>query len=134
MYDGEIGEPPFMFEPSGTRVIISTPQASTTSSMPAPIMPAASDVACCDEPHWLSTVVAATSIGRPCASQATRAMLNDCSPTCETQPPTTWPTARRIDAGALDRRALHRAEQIGGMEAGESALAAPDRGSAPLRR
>ena len=61
--------------------------------MPAPIMPAASEVACCDEPHWLSTVVAATSIGKPWPSHATRAMLNDCSPTCDTQPPMICPTS-----------------------------------------
>jgi hypothetical protein len=65
------------------RVIISTPHASTRSSMPAPTSPAASVVACWLEPHWLSTVVAATSCGSPCASHAVRAMLNDCSPTCE---------------------------------------------------
>ena len=37
---GGIGNPPtVMFDPSGTRVIISRPQARTRSSMPAPIMP-----------------------------------------------------------------------------------------------
>ena len=54
-------------------------------------------------------------------------MLKDCSPTCETQPPMTWPTARRVDAGALDRGALHGAEQVGRMQARKPALAAPDR-------
>ena len=38
-------------------------------------------VACCDEPHWLSTVVAAAEIGRPAASQAVRVMLKACMPT-----------------------------------------------------
>ena len=50
-------------------------------------------VACWHEPHWLSTVVAAAVNGRPAVSHAVRAMLNDCSPTWLTQPPTTWPTA-----------------------------------------
>ena len=33
--------------------------------------------------------------GRPCASHAVRAMLNDCSPTCETQPPIDLADRRR---------------------------------------
>jgi hypothetical protein len=73
------------------RVIISTPHARTRSSMPAPTRPAASDVACCEEPHWLSTVVAATSIGKPCEIHAVRAMLKACSLTCDTQPPMICP-------------------------------------------
>jgi hypothetical protein len=48
--------------------------------------PAPSEVACWLEPHWLSIVVCGTSKGSPCESHAVRAMLNDCSPTWETQP------------------------------------------------
>ena len=57
------------------------------SSRPAPIRPAPSVAACWLEPHWLSIVVEGISIGNPCESQAERAMLYDCSPTWETQPP-----------------------------------------------
>ena len=62
-----------------------------TSVMPAPIRPAASVNACCDEPHCASTVVAGTC-GTPSASQAVRVTLKDCSPTSVTVPPITWPT------------------------------------------
>ena len=47
-------------EPIGTRLMTSTPQATATSTTPAPTRPVARLVACCDEPHWVSTVVAAT--------------------------------------------------------------------------
>ena len=49
------------FAPSGTRLMASTPQAMPTSMAPAAIRPATMWLACCDEPHWQSTVVAATS-------------------------------------------------------------------------
>ena len=54
-------------------------------------------------------------------------MLNVCSPTWLTQPPTTWPTARGIDARALDRGELHDAEQVGRVHGREAAVAAPER-------
>ena len=50
-------------------------------------------VACCDDPHWLSTVVAAAEIGRPAASHAVRVMLKACMPTWLTQPPMTCSTS-----------------------------------------
>src|SRR5690242_232259 len=68
-------------EPIGTRLISSTPHATATSTTPAPTRLVARLVACCDEPHWLSTVVAAAEIGKPAASQAVRVMLNACMPT-----------------------------------------------------
>src|SRR5438270_4526923 len=82
-----------VFEPIGTRLIDSTPQAMATSTAPAATRLAARLVACWLEPHWLSTVVAATVRGRPAASQAVRAMLKDCSPDIVTHPPTTWSTS-----------------------------------------
>jgi hypothetical protein len=53
---------------------------------------AASNASCtrgCEEPHWLSTVVAATLTGRPAVSQAVRETLNACMPTWLMHPPTT---------------------------------------------
>src|SRR3546814_20337207 len=50
-------------------------------------------VACWEDPHWVSTVVLATPIGRPAVSHAVRPMLNACPPTWLTQPVTTWPTS-----------------------------------------
>src|SRR5918992_4216255 len=81
------------FDPIGTRDITSAPHATATSTTPAATSAVARLVACWDEPHWASTVVAATDWGRPAASHAVRPMLNDCSPTWLTQPVTTWPTA-----------------------------------------
>ena len=67
--------------------------------------------------------------GRPAASQAVRVMLNACSPTWLTQPPTTWPISAGIDAGALDERLLHDAEQVGRVDGGQAAVAAADGGA-----
>ena len=74
----------------------------TTSAAPEAMRPAPRLVACCDEPHWLSTVVAATVSGSPAVSHAVRAMLKDCSPTWVTQPPTTWSTS----AGSMPDRSM----------------------------
>src|SRR2546421_6042393 len=84
--------PAWVLEPSGMRLIDSTPQARATSTAPEAMSPAARLVACWDEPHWESTVVAGTVRGRPAVSQAVRAMLKDCSPTAVTHPPTTCST------------------------------------------
>ena len=81
------------FEPMGTRDMSSTPQATATSTTPEPTRLVATLVACCEEPHWVSTVVAAVVSGRPALSHAVRPMLNDCSPTWLTHPVTTWPTS-----------------------------------------
>ena len=50
--------------PIGTRLIASTPHARATSTTPAPTSDVARLVACCDDPHWVSTVVAATDSGQ----------------------------------------------------------------------
>src|SRR5262245_32046241 len=68
-------------EPIGTRLISSTPHATATSMTPEPMRLVARLVACCDEPHWLSTVVAAAEIGSPADSHAVRVTLNACIPT-----------------------------------------------------
>lgn len=47
--------------PSGTRDMASTPQLMPTSMTPAATMLATMWEACCEEPHWQSTVVAAVS-------------------------------------------------------------------------
>src|SRR5690554_8189604 len=79
-------------DPIGTRDISSTPQAMATSTTPEATRLVARLVACCDDPHWVSTVVAGVVSGSPAVSQAVRPTLNDCSPTWLTQPVTTWPT------------------------------------------
>ena len=47
--------------PSGTRLMASTPHPIAVSTAPAAIRLFTKWLACCDEPHWQSTVVAATS-------------------------------------------------------------------------
>src|SRR6266536_4374148 len=73
-------------EPMGTRLMFSTPEATTRSYAPAITPWAAKCAACCEEPHCRSTVVAGTSSGNPAASHALRPTFRDCSPTCDTQP------------------------------------------------
>src|SRR3954454_2368154 len=101
---GPIGRPApdagLLAEPMGTRLIISTPPATTTSAWPLMTVAAAKATACCDEPHWRSTVVPGTASGQPAASAALRAMLNVCSPTWLTQPQMTSSTT----AGSMPER------------------------------
>ncbi len=49
------------FAPRPTRLIISIPHATPRSMRPAPIRASTRSLACCDEPHWVSTVVAPVS-------------------------------------------------------------------------
>ena len=110
--------------PIGTRVMLSTPAAMTTSIAPHITACAAKCSACCDEPHWRSTEVPGTLSGSFEASTALRAMLMACSPA--------WLDAahdhvfdqRGIGAGALDQRVEHGAGEIGRMPAGQAAALA----------
>ena len=81
------------FEPIGTRDITSTPPPIATSTTPDEMRFAAKWIACWPEPHWRSTVVPGTSIGKPASSTTLRPMFAACSPTCETLPNTTSPTS-----------------------------------------
>ncbi|OIQ74197.1 hypothetical protein GALL_441570 [mine drainage metagenome] len=72
--------------PMGTRVMLSTPAAITTSIVPLITAWAAKCRACCEEPHWRSTLVAGTLSGSFEARTALRATLVDCSPAWLTQP------------------------------------------------
>src|SRR4051812_42934556 len=80
--------PSLRLDPIGTRLMSSTPHATATSTTPDATRLVAMLVACWDEPHWPSTVVAAAERGSPAASHAVRVMLNACMPTWLTQPPT----------------------------------------------
>src|SRR6478672_10748993 len=91
----------FELAPMGIRLIASTPHAMATLTTPAATSDAARLVACCDDPHWVSTVVAGVLSGSPAASHAVRVTLKLCSPTWLTQPPTTCPTS----AGSMPVRA-----------------------------
>ena len=66
--------------PIGTRLMLSTPAAMTTSIWPDMTVAAAKWIACWEEPHWRSTEVAGTLSGSLEASTAPRATLLACSP------------------------------------------------------
>src|SRR5918998_953486 len=76
----------------GTRLIDSTPPATTTSAWPLITVAAAKATACWEEPHCRSIVVPGTDSGQPAASTALRPMLKVCSPTWLTQPQKTSST------------------------------------------
>ena len=69
------GSAPAALEPSGTRLIDSTPQAMTMSACPASTACAANVAACWLDPHCRSMVVPGTVSGNPAASTALRVML-----------------------------------------------------------
>ena len=95
--------------------------------MPAPIRPAASVVACWLEPHWLSIGgrrdLDREALRQPGGARDVERLLADLRDAAADD----LADGGGIDAGALDRGALHGAEQIGGMQPGETALAATDR-------
>src|SRR4051794_504582 len=79
--------------PIGTRLIDSTPPATTRSYWPA-IRPAAAKCTdCCEEPHCRSMVTPVTDSGQPAVRTAVRAMSKVCSPTWPTQPQMTSSTS-----------------------------------------
>src|SRR5438045_6078374 len=80
------GLAPIIEDPRGTRVMFSTPEATTRSYAPAITPCAAKWMDCWDEPHCRSTVVDGMVSGRPAANHALRPTFSDCSPTWETQP------------------------------------------------
>ena len=79
-------------EPIGTRDMLSTPPATTSSAEPDATARAAKFTACRPEPQKRLSVMPVTSMGQPAASTALRAMLAPCSPACETQPAITSST------------------------------------------
>ena len=92
--------PPRALLDMGLRVMDSTPQAIARSYAPAMTPWATKCIACWEDPHWRSTLVAGTCHGSPAAIQALRVTLQACSPAWVTHPPTTssiWPgsTSRR---------------------------------------
>ncbi len=87
------GSPTVIAELIGICDICWTPPATTTSIVPDITAWAAKWIACCDEPHWRSTVVPGTCSGRPAASQQVRATSPAWPPIESTLPNTTSSTA-----------------------------------------
>ena len=79
--------------PIGTRLIDSTPPATTTSYWPLARPAAAKWTDCWLDPHCRSMVTPGTDSGQPAASTALRAMSKVCSPTWPTQPQITSSTS-----------------------------------------
>ena len=86
-------------------------------------------VACCDEPHWLSTVVAAAEIGQtggePRGAGDVEALHADLADTAADH----LADLGRIDAGPVDQLLLHDGERIRRVERRHAAAATPDRGT-----
>ena len=108
----------------GTRVMLSTPAAITTSCVPDMIACAANWIACCEEPHCRSIDTAGTDCGSFDDSTAPRPMWFDCSPACVTQPMIT----SSIEAGSMPVRSTSALSVSAASSAGCQSL------SAPLRR
>ncbi len=79
-----------------------TPAATTTSLTPAITAWAAKCTACCDEPHWRSTVTPGTCSGSPAASHAVRAMSPACGPIGVEAAHHDVLDGAGVDAGAVD--------------------------------
>ena len=86
--------------PIGTRVMLSTPAAMTTSCVPDITACAAKWSACCELPHWRSMVTAGTLSGSEEASTMLRPTWKLCSPAWLTQPTMT----SSIAAGSIPLR------------------------------
>jgi hypothetical protein len=93
--------------PIGTRVMLSTPEAMTTSCVPLITAWAAKWIACWELPHCRSIETAGTLCGRIEASTAFRPICSPCSPAWLTQPMITSSTA----AGSMPLRST-AAERI----------------------
>ena len=101
--------------PIGIRLITSTPQATAMSTTPEPTSEEARLVACCDEPHCVSTVVAAVESGRPAASQAVRVMLKALLADLADATPHDLADLGRIEADTVDQRSLDGGQQFARM-------------------
>ena len=119
--------PPRAFDDIGARVIDSTPHAIARSYAPAITPWATKCIACCDEPHWRSTLVAGTCGGSPPATQALRVTLQPCSPGLGDASADDVVDERRDRRRCSTSAFSDEAEQVGGMPPGERALALPDR-------
>ena len=113
-------------EPIGTRLITSTPPARAESTAPLPTSAVARLVACCEEPHCVSTVVLATDEreagAEPRGAADVEGLLADLAHAAGDD----LADAAGSMPGALDGRLLHGGEQVGGVDGGEPAVALPD--------
>ena len=113
--------------PSGTRLITSTPPATTTSCCPDITACTAKSSACWLDPHARLTVVPGMDSGHPAARTEYRPMLLDWSPTCDTQPQTTSSTIPGSTPARSTSAVSTSGGQVGGVHVGQPAVALADR-------
>jgi hypothetical protein len=107
-------------EPMGTWLRFSTPQATAESITPAAMRLEARLVACCEEPQWVSTVVAGTDSGRPAGDvEGLHADLADAAAD-------DLADLGGVDAAALDQAVEHGAQEVSRVDGGQPPVAAPD--------
>ena len=109
--------------PIGTRVMLSTPAAMTTSCVPLITACAAKCSACCELPHCRSMLTAGTLSGSDEAITMLRPMWKLCSPTWLTQPAITSSTA----AGSMPLRSTSASSTAAPRSAGCHSRKAPPR-------
>ena len=114
--------------PIGTRVMLSTPAAMTTSWVPDITACAAKWSACCELPHWRSMVTAGTLSGSDEASTMLRPMWKLCSPAWLTQPTMTSSIAAGSIPDCSTSASSTAAPRSAGMPVLERAAAPPARG------
>ena len=126
--------PPRAFDDIGARVIDSTPHAIAMSYAPAITPCATKCAACCDEPHCRSTLVAGTLPRQARRDPRVAGHVAALLARLRDAPADDVVDQRGIEVVALDHRAQHEPEQIGGMPAGERALALAERSARRSRR
>ena len=118
-----------MFEPIGTRVMLSTPPAITSSCVSLITACTAKWIACWPEPHWRSTLVAGHALRQRDDSTQLRADVARLRAALHDATEDHVVDRRRIDAGARDQRIEHLAAEIGRMDRRQTSLVTTARGS-----
>ena len=98
----------------GLRDMDSTPPAMTMSYWPETMPAAAKWTACCEDPHWRSTVTPVTVSGKPADRAAVRAMSPVCSPAWVTQPQMTSSTSAGSTPAVFTRSSRTWADRSAG--------------------
>ena len=123
------GSAPSTDEPIGTRLMLSTPAAITTSYAPAITPCAAKWRACCDDPHCRSTVVPGTESGKPAARSALRPDVQRLLTHLRDAAHDHVVDHRGVEVVAHHERVEHVRGEVDGVPSGEPAVAPPERGS-----
>ena len=110
--------------PIGTRVMISTPAAMTTSWVPLITAWAAKWIDCCEEPHWRSMVTAGTLSRQLRGQHRVAADVEGLLAGLADAAHDDVVDRGRVDAGAVDQRVEHLRGHVGRMPVLERAALA----------